>query len=112
MLLLVAVVGLVTVALAVPDTLTLDFWRAQWVAVAGKPAATPERMASSSCARAACGAPAAGRTFTRAGQRSGFEHRAAREQRTACERQVTRECRARSECDAGGDAKPAPGQAG
>ena len=46
MLLLVAVVGLVTVALAVPDTLTLDFWRAQWAAVAGKPAATPERVAS------------------------------------------------------------------
>jgi hypothetical protein len=46
MLLLVAVVGLVTVALAVPGVLTPDFWRAQWAAVTGKSAATPERMAS------------------------------------------------------------------
>ncbi|MES2293975.1 MAG: hypothetical protein V4527_11805 [Pseudomonadota bacterium] len=47
MLLLVSVVGLVTVALAVPDILTPDFWRAQWAAVAAKPAAVPEqRMAN------------------------------------------------------------------
>ncbi|MDR3449052.1 MAG: hypothetical protein P4M15_04785, partial [Alphaproteobacteria bacterium] len=43
MLLLVSVVGLVTVALAVPNILTPDFWRAQWAAVAGKPAAVPEQ---------------------------------------------------------------------
>ena len=47
MLLLVSVVGLVTVALAVPDILTPDFWRAQWAAVAAKPAAAPQqRMAN------------------------------------------------------------------
>ncbi|MGZ5928854.1 MAG: hypothetical protein ACXWLX_06525 [Rhizomicrobium sp.] len=45
MLLLVSVVGLVTVALAVPDILTPDFWRAQWAAArsVAQPAAVPEQ---------------------------------------------------------------------
>jgi hypothetical protein len=46
MLLLVGMVGLVTVALAVPDILTPEFWRTQWAAVMAKPAAMPERVAS------------------------------------------------------------------